>query len=368
MVWPNPEEVAILRVNGVDYKDWESVMVRNAKKERPPYHARFTCSEGSPIAKNWAVLQIKPGDKCTIILAGIPAFNGTVETRQVFYDAKRHYIEIQCATFTELQTSSIIHPTMEWKNKTFKQIGQDVLNHFGIKLTFEGGSEPNYKFPRVSAHHGESVQDFLDVLGRSLSQETGVPISFTSNVEGEFVVITGPSGGSDTVEEGKNILEGREIIYRPSAASSAPAILGQGPGSAKKWGAPVTSLPFFTKTAAGMFPKSPPSAVVFNELPTSEREVLKGRGTSESMFSLEDQITVFVTVQGWLRFSRAGLWYRNQEVNVKSPMLMMKGNEELRARAVTFMQDNRSGTRTTLELRNAAAMKGFAPDIQYEQP
>src|SRR6266478_1882610 len=168
-VFPKISEQAILIVNGRRYTDFESVMVRHAFREVPPFHARFTCSEGLPLSKNFAVLQIKPGDVCEIYLAGFKAFQGKVETRQVFYNSHTHSIEIQCATFTEVATASVISKTGEWKNKTFSQIGNDILSKMGIKLTFEGGAAPDYKFPRVSATPGESVIDFLDMLARGLS-------------------------------------------------------------------------------------------------------------------------------------------------------------------------------------------------------
>jgi len=48
LVWPKNEELAILTVNGMQYRDWESVSVRHALKEYPYIHSRFTCSEGMP--------------------------------------------------------------------------------------------------------------------------------------------------------------------------------------------------------------------------------------------------------------------------------------------------------------------------------
>jgi len=347
--WPKPTELAVLTING---QDWETVMVRHSLRDQPAYHCRFTCSEGLPLAKNFAVLQIKPGDVCSVTLAGQPAFHGKVETRQVYYDARRHHIEIQCATNVEVATSSVISQTGEWKDKTFQQIGQDVLKKLGIKMVFEGGSPPSYKFPRVSSTPGESTHDFLDILARSLSQQTGLGISFTSNVWGDFVVVMGgPNGGSDTVTEGRDILIGREVIYNPSMAGTNPAI-AQGTGDNQKWGAQVSSKPFFQEAVETFGNKFVPGVIV-SEHPTSDNSMLKGRATSEGRWQQGDRITVTVTVHGWLRPS-GGLWYRDQDVIVISPMLMMEG-DKLKAKSVTFTQDNSTGTRTTLELCNPAA-------------
>ena len=84
MVFPKPTELAILTVNGQNYQEWETIMVRHALRDTPAYHCKFTCSEGMPLSENFRVLKIKPGDLCTVTLAGIPAFKGKVETRQVY--------------------------------------------------------------------------------------------------------------------------------------------------------------------------------------------------------------------------------------------------------------------------------------------
>jgi prophage tail gpP-like protein len=96
------------------------------------------------------------------------------------------------------------------------------------------------------------------------------------------------------------------------------------------------------------------------EIPAFSKDYLINRTNADRNWQNEDQITVFATVQGWLRPS-GGLWHRGQRVNVISPMLIMDGDEELDAKTITFTQDNRSGTRTTLELCNKLAMQQVAP-------
>lgn len=360
MVFPKPTEQAILIVNGKRFTDWETVMVRHALRDHPAYHCRFTCSEAIPISVNFSVLQIKPGDLCEVILAGFPAFKGKVETRQVYYDANRHHIEIQCATWLEVATSSVISKTGEWKDKTFQQIGQDILGKMGINLTFEGGAPPSYKFPRVSSTPGESVHDFLDTLARGLSASTGVGISFTSNISGDFVVVMGPNGGTDEVVEGKNIIIGREIIFNPSMAGSAP-VISQGTGDNENHGAKVSHSPFNLE-AMQTFGASFTPSVIVNEMASFDNKLLQGRAGSEGQWLQGDQITAIITIYGWIRPS-GGLWYRDQFVSVTSPMLIMK-NTSLIAKSVTFTQDGNTGTRTTLELCNPAALGGLNPQVK----
>jgi prophage tail gpP-like protein len=354
-------ELAVLTVKGQEFRDWETIMVRHAIREQPPYRFRFTCSEAVPISSNFATMQIKPGDDCEVTLAGIKAISGKVSTRQVYYDKRRHYVEIQGATYTlDTSGSSPITKTMEHKDVTFEQLAKSLLKPFKIPFKVEGGQLSQAKFPRVSLMHGLSVFDHLDLYARSIGA------SFTSDAQGSFVAIAGPGQGKDEVVEGKNILIGREIIYNPSMESAAPAI-SQGTGSDKKSGAEVSHKPYISqdmqKLATGFHSFMP--FTIPMELPWTEKEHLKGRAQTERNWMAEDQITVFATVYGWLRPS-GGLWDRNQMVHVKSPMLIM--DMDLRVKSVTFTQDSNEGTRTVLELCNENALGGQTPQMSGSAP
>jgi prophage tail gpP-like protein len=349
-----PTEQATLIINGTEYRDWETVLVRHALMEQPPYRFRFTCSEGMPLAKNWGVLQIKPGDECTILLAGQLAFTGKVSTRQVYYDKGRHYIEIQGGTFQlDLSGASPVTKTMEMKKVTFNQIAMQLLAPFGIPFKVEGGSIPQIKFDRVSLSHGLSVFDHLDLYSRAVGAQ------FTSDEQGSFVAHMGPTGGGDALVEGQNILIGREIIYDPSMATSVPTA-SQQTGGDQKWGAQVASVPFMTQDMQSLA-KSYMPFVIPSELPTSDNQHLQQRGKTERDWMANDQITVFCTVYGWLQ-SSGQLWHRGDIYHVTSPMLIM--DMGLKAKSVTFTQDNNEGTRTTLELCNENALTGMTPQAQ----
>lgn len=347
-------EQATLIVKGQEFRDWESVMVRHATREQPPYRFRFTCSEGTPISKNFATLQIKPGDDCQVILAGNLAISGKVTTRQVYYDKRRHYVEIQGATYTYvLAKSSPVSKTMEHKDVDFQQFAQSLLKPFGIPFKVEGGQLSQLKFPRISMMHGLSVFDHLDLYARS------VGAGFTSDAQGGFVAVVGPGGGGDTLVEGKNILVGREIIYNEGMAGKTPAI-SQETGSDKKSMADVSHIPFMSGDMAQLGKQFAPFTIPM-ELPTADKKHMEGRTSTERNWQAEDQITVFITVYGWLKPS-GGLWERNQTVHVTSPMLIM--DMDLTAKSVTFTQDSSEGTRTTLELCNPAALGGQTPQLK----
>jgi prophage tail gpP-like protein len=358
---PKQTEIAILTVKGRDYKDWETVSVKHQLREAPAMSCRFTCSEASPLSDHLDKLQIMPGTPCTVTLAGELAFTGKVTTRQVFVDARRHHIEIQCANNIPLMTSSVITKTGEFKNQTPKQIIEAVLKPFNIKLKVEGGSLPNFKIPRYSVTPGESPHDFIDTLTRHLGKEgSKIGIAHAGDVEGNFCILMDGVGGSDTLTEGKNMLEGREVIYDPLQAGGVPSP-NQGPGNDDQWGAKVASIPFVSKTFQTMGQKFIP-AVVIPELPFMGKDLHEGRATGESNWLQEAYVTVYGTVYGWLKPS-GGLWHRGQSVTVNSSMLVMNGIP-LVLKSATFSQDNQTGTRTMLELVNRKAQNEGVPTPQ----
>ena len=343
-----PNELAVLEIRGELYQDWETVMVRHSTKESPFYHFRFTCSEGMPLSDNWNALRIKPGDECQVTLAGEPAIWGMVSTRQVFYDAKRHYVEIQGASnVVGLAYTSVVHPTMENKDVTYEQHAKKLLKPFFPKINFvvEGGKLPQITFPRISMPHGMTVIEALELPLRNMGG-----VKLTSNPKGDLVALAGPSGGEDVVTEGKNILEGREVVFNESM-NKETYIPSQGQGSDKASGSKVASIPIVRQAFnafRGINRYMP--GVIPMDLPMINKIQMQARSQMEHNIMNEDRVTVWVAVNGWLRPS-GGLWWRNQDVIVNSPMLLMDG-QKLTLRTVTFTQDGDRGSRSLLELCN----------------
>src|SRR5262245_44474257 len=203
-------ELAVLEINGVLYQDWETVWVHLTEAQAPFYSFRFTCSEGDPIAANLLAMRIRPGDLCQVTLAGQPAVFGYVSTRQVFYDARRHYIEIKGASHVQgLAYTSHISKTMEYKDVTYEQFARAVLKPLkNINFLTEGGQLPQTRFPRISIAHGTSVLEALELPLRSLGG-----VALTTNIKGDVVAnVNAISGVRHVFVEGQDILEGREII------------------------------------------------------------------------------------------------------------------------------------------------------------
>jgi len=342
-------EHAELTVNGQIFRDWESVMVRHALNDDPPFRFRFTCSEGLPLAKNFALLRIRPGMECTVKLAGILAISGRVFIRQAHYNARQHSIEIQGWTYSaDAAAAAVTHQTMEFKKVGYQQLASTLLKSINVPFQVVGGALPNMKFDRISITPGESIRDVLERYARPIGA------ALTSNPRGDFVAAMGWLPGGDAIIEGINIIEARGLIQNLDGSSSNAAI-SQEPGTDNKSMSKVSHMPFFQMPQPNMMGLRPIVNVVLSEIPGA-KEQLQGRTQMEDKTTQRDEINVVAVVHGWLKPS-GGLWEILKKVYVKSPMLIM--DQPLYLRAVTFEQSS-AGSRSTLDLIDENALGNFA--------
>lgn len=333
---PNPAEVAILRVRGVDFKDWESVWIQDRWGE-PWASFRFTCAEREPIPRVWTDLQFKPGDTCQIILAGQPAINGVILERQVAYDATSHMVQLSGVGRTYgAARSSVLHPTNNFDGKDFETIAKEVLAPFGITpLTI--GKPSKTPFKECQCQPGENVWDFLERLARVRRIVLG------SDTDGHFLIIGDHAGQVvETLVEGINILK-MQCILSIKEHFSVYRFLGAKPSHDEEHGSKTKeqSADAYGGKALQWF-----SIIITPaEQPTTQEE-LPERAQAEKQWREYTYVNATITVQGWLR-TGGQLWKAGKEVSVKAPMAML--NEVLTILTVTFTQDRASGTLTTLE-------------------
>src|SRR5215831_18510674 len=125
---------AVIVVDGIVYYEWTSVSVRLSCDEMPPYTFTFTCSEQEPLGNVMAALRIRPPHKCLIFLDGFQVINGFVNTRQVYYDATQHTVQIQGQDWSGRAGSSpAASQTGEFKNKDVSGIAKSVLGNIGVQ-------------------------------------------------------------------------------------------------------------------------------------------------------------------------------------------------------------------------------------------
>ena len=336
-----PQEVAQITVNGMNYRDWESVTVHLAEGESNNSF-RFTCSEGKPLSKNWAEIRIKPGDHCTVKLAGELAISGYVETRQVAYSAEQHGIEIIGVSYNKaLADGSAMTETGEFRKKNFQQIATKVCQPHGIKFIPKTPIS-NKPFERACIPPGETGWNFLETLARMRG------ITLGTDVQGNMTGRMFYTGGGDSLIEGVNILEGREVMSS-SQGDGPNNVIGQEGGSNVNFGPAVAHGPNASSQGRNNFGKGVHAPNVnVAEHPTDKKDA-QTRADGESKQRGSEKLQVTIVVQGWLKPS-GGLWKPGAKAHVKSPMLIL--DEPLNIKSVTFTQDSKSGTRTTLELTN----------------
>jgi len=350
----NEREVCILTVNNKLYTEWKSITVYKCRKEAFDYY-RFTCSEFAAFAKDLAAQQIRPGDECTVTLGGEYAIGGYVTTRQVAFTEKSHGVEITGKSYTSATVNGAASTKGgELTDVTYTELANKLLQPYGLKFEPKDNISQE-KFPRVNVT-GQTVWEVLEKAARQRSIILGT--SPKPN-EGNIYWGTTPtfSAGQGVVEEGVNMLEGRETLSM-EFGSGAYLTMAQAAPTPQKWGPEITSAPlgkFASEFASrlGVAPGFKP-LVSMAEMPGGQSAASQRSGAENSAISGE-QIKVEVVVQGWFNANRV-LWLPWNSVYVRSPMLIM--DQSLICKSVTFNQDDKGGTRTTLELENEMGAAG----------
>jgi prophage tail gpP-like protein len=346
----NPNEIAEIIVNGQRFRDWESVQVHLAEGESNSTF-KFSVSEGMPLARDFASVRIRPGEHCTIMLAGQLAISGYVETRQVAYTATQHGVELSGVSKTKaLADGAVMHETMEFKNKTFQQIADEIVKPFGIKFV-PLTALPQKKIERLNVPVGQSAWTTLEELAR----DRGIILG--SDTQGNLTGRKGGAGGGggDMVIEGKNILEGSER-WSLNGGGGPNTSVSQNINNDYRSGPDAAHVPSASadnKIKGHGTGAYAPNTQIANR--TGDKEDMKNLSENESERRGQEQLQVTIVVQGWLRPS-GGLWKPGQNVHVKSPMLIV--DEPLKLVTADFTQDSKSGTRTKLELKRDTGEDG----------
>jgi len=336
------QEVAEISVNGQRFRDWESVQVKLAEGESNNTF-KLTVSEGKPLSSKFADLQIRPGDHCTISLAGELAITGYVETRQVAYTAEQHGIEIIGVSHTKalVDGTAMTKNGNEFRDKPWKAIADEVVKP--IKVVPKTGLD-NTPFRRASIPPGMSKFDFIEMLAR----QRGITVG--TDKDGNLTARMQWTGGGANLVEGVNILEGREVMTIKGGGGPNDSV-NQEPGYDLR-----TSIAGGThgnkSSSTSNVSTGGKGVAAVNRQPAEHpgtKQETTSRNKMESQQRGAEQLQVTIGVQGWLKPGGGGLWAPGEKVHVKSPMLMV--DEDLDLVSATFTQDNKSGTRTTLELK-----------------
>ena len=342
---PKPQETAVLTVNGVKFDDWESVFVQKRRGDSFS-HFRFTAAERDPVfGQNsydvplWQKLQFKPGDHCTVSLAGVQVIHGYIDVRQVAYDATSHGVMLHGKSVTAWAArSSVDTKTGSFDGKNIQQVAQEVLAPYRVGIKTIGNLDLT-PFVHLQNEHGELIWDFLERLARPRGIVMG------SDAKGNFLLI-----GDHSLPTVTELIEGRNIktcqcTIRHDQTYTNYDGRAQGTATDSRSGTDMSEL---HATASSQVKGQPYSKLITasEQMVTSVAEVQK-RVDSERIWHDDTEVQATITVQGWLR-DNTHLWKTGEHVFVRSPMAML--NQALGIQDVTFTQDSNNGTETTLDL------------------
>jgi prophage tail gpP-like protein len=348
---PKPQETAVLEVNGVKFDDWESVWVQKQRADSYTWF-RFTAAERDPIFGKANVfplpsrLQFKPGDRCTITLAGTTVVTGYIETRQVAYDANQHGVMLIGKSATAWAArSSVDTKTGNFDKKNILQVAQEVIKPYGVGLKVIGQLNLT-PFDKLQNEKGELVWDFLERIARPRGVIMG------SDAFGNFLLIGEHSdpGGAELVE-GRNIKSCQCTITHKNSYLNYDAT-AQKPASDDDAGTEASEQ---HATIKGTVTQIASKLITNAEQPVKTQAELQDRVKNEKVWHDDSVVQATIVVQGWLA-DGTKLWEEGKEYHVRSPMAML--NQTLKVQTVTFTQDDQQGTQTTLDMVLPGLLKG----------
>jgi prophage tail gpP-like protein len=355
----NPSEVAQLIVNGIAYREWETVWAQERWNESFSFF-RFTTAERKPIPLSTPITlaDIRAGifgsqpipdipvyvcDSVLLQLGGTPALKGYVTQRQVAYDAERHQVLLigKSATFWPFKS----HIKTEQANMDgfdIMKVANTLIAPLGVTVRAVGFPDAR-EFKKLQAPPGGNIWEFVEKLARQRAALLG------SNAAGEALLIFDHTWGSpvDTLAEGVNIKKMQAVISIEDQWGDIE-VLGQTSGDDQKHGPDANEM---VAHASGQSCIAA-NCVIPVEEPVRDQDELQTRADFEAKWTDGTKKTALITVQGW--FSKYGLWHAGQNVAVYSPMVPL--NEVMKIKTCTWTQDSENGTETVLECVNPAAL------------
>lgn len=348
---PKPEETAVLTIDGVEWREWETISV-HAELPGMPRIVKATVSEDSPLALSMAKAKIKPGMSVSVTLAGQLAMTGFIYERQLFLDANRHVVQITGQSLVaDLSKGDVDHEKVgeggEFKNKSLVQITQEVVKPFGIQVAPKGKQDGmNLPFEDAQVMVGETAYHFIERLARTRATFLG------DDANGAFVLyggMQGGGGGGGGLIEGENI-QWERVTISDLALRDPHTVYGQAKGDDEKNMKDVSEPKLTEKGDAKRYMPDIYQLERALGRKTMDQE-MKLRNQFEMQWNAMTMITAEIGVYLWTR-PGGGLWEVGAEqlVHVKSPSAML--DEDLAVQQVTWTQDNSGGTMTLLNLVN----------------
>jgi prophage tail gpP-like protein len=241
--------------------------------------------------------------------------------------------------------------TKEFKGWSFDAIARSLLQPYGFGISYKGTID-SAPFTDVTIFPGEVPFEAIDRLARHRGAILGDDSSGTNLVAAD--IINAPESGPlvGTLIEGQNIIAARATVVDLQLMGHIK-IISQEAGSDQRWGADVSQNQVLL-SAPNLMERGRYKPYLAIAEHAANMHDLRLRGQFEIAWRNKEAITAQITIRGWLNDS-GSLWQAMDRVQINSPMLAL--NQALIIQAVTFTQDNNTGSRTTLELANLQGLQ-----------
>lgn len=365
---PDPAEFCEVICGGRRIKGWTSVQVT---RDFESLAATFNliATDDAEKATDWGALWIKPTDRVQVFLAGTQVINGIVYIRQASMTAQSRAVMLQGGSNTaELVLASHVAKGGQYRQYSFSQIANAVTAPFGIKFKWASmPPEAEKPFRDPQTFPGETCFSLLERLARQRG------IKLHDDKEGNLIGDdhNAPSSQSATLEEGKNILS--IVAVFDTRGPSSLGFIGQQKGSDDVFGKAASQVR--AEASDPSIPFYRPLLVVAEE--PSNQSDLQSRANREMEERRWAAFSATVVVQGW-HTPNGGLWDIGQSISLCAPSVIptADGRAQVKIQTVTYAQDARGGTTTTLvlvrDLRGGGSIgklpSGAAPNVMSSIP
>lgn len=346
-----PEEIVEVRVNGSKFTGWTDVTVKRSLEKNA---SSFSLSivEKPPSGAGVLSWPIKAGDAVDVMIGGVRAIRGYVDSRQGAWSFTDHTLQIDGRSKTgDMIDCSADEPKGEFKGVTLDALARRLLKPFGLQVTVKG--DMGAPFPVVRLQPGETPFEVIERLARNRG------LYVTDDEEGNLVLADGEAlGEAAPVElaEGKNVLAASESAQTDKKHSKVK-VKGQRPRVTDEDEAAdedeSNGLDDVEDEAEDdTVGRHRPLILPADE--PGDKAAMKDRAEREVAKRKAEGVEYSVTVQGF--FARPGrLWTPGDRVRFASPMLQV--DRELAIKEVEFKQSFGEGSITQLSLCQPSALK-----------
>jgi prophage tail gpP-like protein len=336
-----------LTVNGRKYEGWKSVSIARSMES---ISARFTLG----ISERWpgqqTRLAIKPGDACRldIVSTGEPVLVGFVDKVAVSYSDSDHSVSIDGRDMAgDLVDCSAVNEPGEWRDRTLRQIVQDIAAPFDLPVRSLTGVPE--KFDRFRLEEGETAFEAIERACRARS------VLAVCDPAGMITLIRATEGerATEDLRRGGNILEASgEYDHRDRF--SVYTVKSQAPGYTDA--EPETTLRVSAAAQDPAIGRYRPLVLMAEHASTAGNA--GSRATWEANVRAARSRTVTVLKQGWFQAGSGRLWQPNQLVRLFDDWLDI--DALMLITAVSLSLDER-GHLASLTLRLPDAFKPEPP-------